>query len=117
MPFVFRTKAVRAGGLALAATAVAVFANPTPSLAGGDQYFISCEAVWASCQTGTKVAGPVGECLGTSGAYNSTIVCVDYDGDYVYVKDGKADGYPAMAVIDSDRGNVLTRFCRNNHGH
>ncbi|GAA4260809.1 hypothetical protein [Dactylosporangium darangshiense] len=117
MPLVNRVKVFRAGFVALVVTAIAVFAAPTPSMAGGDQYFVACEGVWASCQTGTKVAGPVGVCLMADAYYHSTIVCIDYDGDYVYVKDNKADGQSAMARIDSDRGDVLTRYCRNTHGN
>ncbi|WP_189047283.1 hypothetical protein [Micromonospora sonchi] len=52
----------------------------------------------------------------TSLAYAYTSVCIDYDGDYVYVKDGKADGYAAMALVYSANG-VNTRLCRNNHGN
>ncbi len=107
---------LRGGLLALVVTAVAVFAAPTPSMAAGDNYFISCDAAFSSCQTGKKVSSPAGVCGIASAYYGSTIVCVDYYGDYVYVKDNKADGYAAMAVIESDRG-IAYRFCRNPHGN
>lgn len=106
---------VRAGLLALVVTAVAVFAAPKPSMASGDQYFVSCDASWSSCQTGVKVSYPVGVCDTVSAYYGSTIVCIEYNGDYVYVKDNDADGDSAMARIDSEYG-VAVRYCRNPHG-
>ncbi|WP_435124440.1 hypothetical protein [Micromonospora tulbaghiae] len=106
---------IRGGLFALAMTAVAVFAAPTPSLASGDLYFVGCEGSYASCQTGVRVSLAEGVCTGASASYGATIVCVDYNGDYVYVKDNDADGRSAMARIDSERG-VAYRYCRNTHG-
>ncbi|WP_346534350.1 hypothetical protein [Micromonospora sp. DPT] len=105
----------RAGLLALAATIVTVFAAPTPSMADGDQYFVSCEASWASCQTGVKVSYPTGMCDTVSAWAGATIVCIDYGGDHVYVKDNDADGSSAIAKIESEFG-VSSRFCRNPYG-
>ncbi|MEQ4305380.1 hypothetical protein ABNF97_29035 [Plantactinospora sp. B6F1] len=97
-------------------TAVGVFAAPTPSMADGDLYFVGCEGAYASCQTGVKVSYPVGVCTtAPASTYGATIVCVEYDGDYVYVKDNDADGRSAMARIDSERG-LAYRYCRNTHG-
>lgn len=109
-------RTVRAGVLALVVTAVAVFAAPTPSLAAGDNYYEYCDAGWVSCQTGVKVSYPAGECDTVRAGYQYTQVCVDYYGDYVYVYDGLSDSYSAMARIESDYGDILTRFCRNPHG-
>ncbi|SCL44543.1 hypothetical protein GA0070606_0339 [Micromonospora citrea] len=111
-----RSRRGQAAALALVATAVAVFVAPKPSMAGGDPYFVGCESSSASCQTGVKVAGPVGVCMTESATYASTSVCLDYNGDHVYVRDGSADGRSAMARIDSERG-LAYRYCRNTHGH
>ncbi|MEJ3746138.1 hypothetical protein WEI85_22970 [Actinomycetes bacterium KLBMP 9797] len=106
----------RAGVLALVLTAVAVFAAPPPSMAAGDLYFVGCEGSYASCQTGVEVAGPVGVCRTTGSAYHSTQVCIDYNGDYVYVRDGQVDDRSAMARIDSELG-LAYRYCRNPYGY
>jgi hypothetical protein len=114
--------ALRAAVLSLIAAVVAVFAVQSPSWADED-YHQSCPNDWVTCQTGVQVVGPPssgGDC-GTSGADTGhTVVCVVYDGDYVYVKDGSADGMAAMARIayenvDVDSKNI--RFCRNNYGN
>jgi hypothetical protein len=97
------------------AAVVAVFAAPAPSMAGGDDFFGWCTESTVSCQTGVKVAGPVGVCLTAPAHQGSTVVCVDYDGDYVYVKDNKSDGYPAVGEIDGGTSDLQTRMCRNNH--
>ncbi|TDB78806.1 MULTISPECIES: hypothetical protein [unclassified Micromonospora] len=52
----------------------------------------------------------------TTAYYHSTIVCVDYSGDYVYVKDNDADSYSGLAYIWSQYG-VADRYCRNTHGN
>lgn len=108
------SRRIRAGLLALAVTAVTVFATSTPSMAGGDLYFVGCESASASCQTGVKVSYPAGVCTTAGAYYGSTIVCVDYYGDYVYVKDNHADGFAAMAYIESEYG-LRDRYCRNPH--
>jgi hypothetical protein len=107
---------IRTGVLALVATAVAVFAAPTPSLADGDDYYFGCPVSTYSCQTGVKITLPAGECDTSTAATGSTIVCVDYSGDYVYVKDTSADSHSALAWISSDAGGVHDRLCRNPHG-
>jgi len=112
---VSRVKTTRAVVAGLLATVVAVFAAPAPSMASDDNFFVLCTNGHTSCQTGTEVAGPVGECLMASARVASTIVCVDYDGDYVYVKDNKSDGYPGYAEIQSTDSGVYLRLCRNNH--
>ncbi|MEJ3746139.1 hypothetical protein WEI85_22975 [Actinomycetes bacterium KLBMP 9797] len=106
---------IRAGVVALLATAVAVFAVPAPSMAD-DDYYNPCFASWVSCQTGVKVSYPAGVCGSVSATYGATTVCVDYVGDYVYVEDNDADTHSAMAFIANDNGDVLDRYCRNPHG-
>ncbi|MEU5874108.1 hypothetical protein AB0A73_21450 [Glycomyces sp. NPDC047369] len=93
---------------------VVVFGLQSPSMADEDYYF-ECSKDWSVCQTGVKVAGPQGVCMTAIDTQN-TQVCVDYDGDYVYVRDGQADGYAAQAGIDYT-STVLHRHCRNNHGY
>jgi hypothetical protein len=95
--------------------AVAVFATPTPSLAAGDDFIERCDSLYASCQTGVRVSAGAGDCR-AEGAYNKTLVCVDYSGDYVYVYDGKEDDASAMALVSSSRSSVTARYCRNPHG-
>jgi len=115
MTGVSRMKTARAVVAGLLAAVVAVFAAPAPSMASDDNFFVLCSNSGVSCQTGVQVAGPVGECLMAPAQQASTIVCVDYDGDYVYVKDNKSDGYPGFGEIVSQNGDVRDRICRNNH--
>lgn len=98
----------------MAATAVAVFTLQSPSMAD-ESWLSNCSSASVSCQTGVAVSGPQGECVTASDYRHNTVVCVDYDGDYVYVKDGSADGYAAMASVWSDSNSSL-RNCRNNLG-
>ncbi|WP_460807511.1 hypothetical protein [Micromonospora zhanjiangensis] len=91
-------------------TVVVVFAAPTPASAAEDWYYL-CGVY--PCQTGVEVGAAEGVCM-TGPA--STRVCVKYDGDYVYVLDGKADGNAAMGIIDSEKG-IGRRYCRNPHGN
>ncbi|MFC4104675.1 hypothetical protein [Micromonospora zhanjiangensis] len=95
-----------------------VFAAPAPAMAA-DNWHRMCGYEFASCQTGVK-AGLVDadQCMTASGGLygHSTQVCVKYDGDYVYVRDGQADGHSAIGVIESDNGNVIKRHCRNPYG-
>jgi hypothetical protein len=110
------SRMVRAGFLAMVVTVIAVFAAPTPSMAAGDNYLDQCDAAWVSCQTGVRVSGPTGVCATAGADFHFTKVCVDYSGDYVYVLDLYSDGYSAMALIESQRGSTLSRFCRNPNG-
>ncbi|MEV0730993.1 hypothetical protein [Polymorphospora sp. NPDC050346] len=48
--------------------------------------------------------------------YGSTRICIDYDGDYVFVYDGEADGGSGLAEIYSSSGSYDFRYCRNAHG-
>jgi len=100
----------------LAASVVAVFGLPAAAMAE-DDYYWQCGESYISCQTGVTAGLVEGQCETASAAFASTSVCVDYSGDYVYVRDGKADGFAAMAQIIVDEGSVYTRFCRNNHGY
>ncbi|WP_157974883.1 hypothetical protein [Glycomyces dulcitolivorans] len=100
--------------LMLAAVAIAVFALPSTAMA--DDYFAWCPEAETTCQTGVSVSAPQGACETAPAAYHKTRVCVVYDGDYVYVYDGQADGYSGMAEIGTDNGSVHKRFCRNTTG-
>ncbi|MFG2099851.1 hypothetical protein ACGFJ5_04550 [Micromonospora echinaurantiaca] len=108
-------RTVKRGAVLLAAAMVAVFALPSAAMAE-DNYYKTCEYDYASCQTGVKVGLPQGQCMTTSLAYAYTQICIDYNGDYVYVRDGKADGYAAIGYVNSTNG-VDSRYCRNNHGY
>jgi hypothetical protein len=106
---------IRGAVLALATAAVAVFAVPSAAQAE-DDYYKDCGYTNVSCQTGVEVGGPQGACMTASPAHHYTRVCIDYDGDYVYVWDGLEDTLAAMAFIRTDQGDVIGRHCRNNHG-
>ncbi|GAA3769759.1 hypothetical protein GCM10022225_65720 [Plantactinospora mayteni] len=110
-----RMKTVRAALLAVLTTAVAVFAAPSPSMADGDNYHSVCTSWTVRCQTGVEVVGPAGVCDTANADNGSTIVCVDYYGDYVYVKDNDADGRSAMGFVSAENG-IAYRYCRNPHG-
>jgi hypothetical protein len=107
---------MRAVVFTLAAAVAAIFAAPGAALADED-YFKDCGYSNVSCQTGVQVGIPNGECMTASPAHHYTSVCVGYDGDYVYVKDGLDDGMAAMAFIRTDQGEVTGRHCRNNYGY
>lgn len=105
--------------VALVITATTVVAAPAPSMAAGDNYHYECAYSWASCQTGVVVGAPSGlPCKSASAGWGYTTVCVQYDGDYVYVKDRDADGNSAMGQIysDSANGSITYRSCRNPNG-
>jgi len=73
-----------------------------------------------SCQNGVEVSGPPSglRCDTSPQIFGSTKVCVQYDGDFVYVRDGDADGHAALGIIDTPyTGSVRTRFCRNPHAN
>jgi hypothetical protein len=107
--------ALRGALYILAATAVAVFALQSPSMAD-ESWNGNCASASVSCQTGVAVSGPQGECVTASDFRHSTVACVVYDGDYVYVKDGQADGHSAVAGVWSD-SNSTHRLCRNTLGN
>lgn len=98
----------------MAATLVAVFALQSPSMAD-ESWFGNCSSAKVTCQTGVQVSGPQGECVTASDFRHSTVGCVVYDGDYVYVKDAAADTYAAIGSVWSD-GDSTLRMCRNNLG-
>jgi hypothetical protein len=107
---------LRGALLALATTVIAVFALQSPSMAD-ENYHSSCAEASVSCQNGVEVAGPQGECKTAGSGYASTIVCVDYSGDFVYVKDNKPDSRSALGYVTSQDGSVTARICRNAHGN
>jgi hypothetical protein len=109
--------ALRGTVLSLIATVIAVFALQSPSMADEDWYS-ACGNSWVTCQTGVKVGIGEGECMTANASNKYTSVCVRYDNDYVYVRDGEADGYAAIAEIsyaNVDTKNI--RLCRNNYGY
>ncbi|MEJ3746140.1 hypothetical protein WEI85_22980 [Actinomycetes bacterium KLBMP 9797] len=110
-----RMKTLRVGFVALVAAVTGVFVAPAPSMADGD-YYDACSASWVSCQTGTRVYSTAGYCETIVAEYGSTRICVDYDGDYVYVYDGAGDQNSAMGYISNNIGDVLDRHCRNPYG-
>jgi hypothetical protein len=93
-----------------------VFALQSPSMAD-ESFYPQCDDPGVGCQTGVEVAGPQGECHEAGSSYASTIVCVDNDGDFVYVKDNKADGAAALGAITSQNEATSFRICRNNNGN
>lgn len=97
--------------------AIAVFALPGAANAAGDDYYVGCGDWGTSCQTGVAAGLVEGNCMTSSAAFASTQMCVKYDGDYVYVYDGQADGYAAMAYVSTREGEIQGRYCRNNHGY
>lgn len=112
-----RTRSARAGLLALLFAATAVFAAPSPSMAADGTYYYECSYADVACQTGVLVTSFSSDICKTAplGGSRSTTVCIDYEGDWVYVKDGSADGWPALAEIVGGNGSVYKRLCRNNH--
>jgi hypothetical protein len=107
---------IRGAVYTLAAAVVAVFAVPSAAMADED-YYKDCPESYVSCQTGVEVSGPQGVCAWTNTDFHSTSVCVDYVGDYVYVRDGEADTFAAMGFVSTDEGEIRGRHCRNNHGY
>jgi hypothetical protein len=111
-----RSRPVLAGLIALVVTATTVFATPSPGMADGDFYY-QCSYADVSCQTGVLVTSFSYDICKTAPleGSRSTRVCIDYEGDYVYVKDGSSDGWPGLAVIVGGGGSVYKRLCRNPH--
>ncbi|MEU5721007.1 hypothetical protein ABZ783_04170 [Micromonospora sp. NPDC047738] len=111
-----RSTASRAAVCAVAVGA-AVFGLPSPSWAD-DNYYGSCSYSFVACQTGVEVSPPTGVDWCKSKDYAAdTQVCIKFDGDIVYVKDGKSDGHSAMGWIGTPyAGSLSERFCRNPHG-
>jgi hypothetical protein len=115
-PSALGRKAGARSAVVAAAVFASVFAFPTASRAD-DSYFEWCSRGNVSCQTGTKVSGPSGQdtCYVEHG--HNTQVCINYDGDIVYVLDGVSDGHSAVGAVSTpDAGEVSGRWCRNPHG-
>ncbi|MFE9201174.1 hypothetical protein [Micromonospora sp. NPDC007230] len=108
-----RSRRAVGGALALATAAFVVFAAPAPAMAAEDWYK-GCNDGETACQTGVQVGAGEGECHSTP--YGNTTVCVDYYGDYVYVKDGKTDGNSAIGAVSAYEGSYSFRYCRNPYG-
>jgi hypothetical protein len=100
----------------LGAALVAVFSLPSAASASGANFYQDCPYDTVICTFGARVAAPHGlACDTTSTSYGFTEVCIDYASDSVYVKDGRADGYGAVAHVWSANG-VSSRYCANNQG-
>ena len=99
------------------AAGAAVFAFPSASWAD-DTYFDWCSSSEVACQTGTEVSAPSGEDKCVQELTHYTTVCINYDGDYVYVYDGDADGHSSLGAVSTpDAGSLTGRWCRNTHGY
>jgi len=68
----------------------------------------------ASVRNGTLVSGPNGACADTSASNSHVTVCYQADGDYLYVKDGEADGRSAYGFFTW--GGDGRDECRNPYG-
>lgn len=100
----------------LAAALTVVLGVPSAALAD-ENYYYDCGYESVACQTGVTNVLVEGQCMTADAAHHKTQMCVDYSGDYVYVYDGQADGYAAMAEVYTTRGTINTRLCRNNYGY
>ncbi|MEU5870820.1 hypothetical protein AB0A73_04585 [Glycomyces sp. NPDC047369] len=107
---------IRGAAYVAAVAALAVFALPGAASADED-YYVGCGDSWTSCQTGAAAGLVQGTCMTSDYARGYTQMCVKYDGDYVYVYDGRADGYAAMARVETTNGSITDRYCRNNLGY
>ncbi|MET8908018.1 hypothetical protein [Micromonospora sp. NPDC004551] len=103
--------------LALVTAVAVVFAAPAPAMAQGDDFANVCASPYVSCRNGVEAGLVEGQCMTANGTGNYTQVCVRYDGDYVYVRDGQADGHAAIGEIAGGDGNIITRLCRNPFGY
>jgi hypothetical protein len=106
---------VAAGVFAAAAVLVLGFLPQTPAMATGDNFLEVCTHSDVSCQDGTHFTNgtPPGDHCAT--APDDTRVCIVYDGDVVYVKDGQVDSHSALGLVETDSG-VPLRICRNPYG-
>jgi hypothetical protein len=105
------------GALLVSVVMLTVSALPSAAWAEAD-YYVDCWRSYVSCQTGVKVSAPqgAGDCATSGASKGMTSVCVVYDGDYVYVRDGKVDDRAAFGMVWSANG-VRDRYCLNNHGY
>lgn len=66
----------------------------------------------AADRTGTRVSGPSGACSNAQASNTNVTVCYQAAGDYLYVKDGEADGRSAYGYF-----HTFSRdHCRNPYG-
>jgi hypothetical protein len=116
LPKLGRKTGARAAVCAVA-VGTAVFGLPSASWAD-DDYFDWCSRSNVSCQTGTEVSSPSGEDKCVEELTHYTTVCINYQGDYVYVYDGDSDSHSAIGAVSTpDAGSVSGRWCRNTHGY
>lgn len=110
-------RALARGAVLVSAVLLAMSASPSAAWAE-DEYYVDCWRAYVTCQTGVKVSAPQGDgdCATSGATKGMTSVCVVYDGDYVYVRDGKGDDRAAFGMVWSANG-VRDRYCLNNHGN
>jgi hypothetical protein len=89
-----RSRRAVSGVIALLAAAVVVFAGPAPAMAESD-YANICVSTHYYCANGVEAGLVEGQCMTPGAIGHQTSVCVKYDGDHVYVRDGQADGHAA----------------------
>jgi hypothetical protein len=89
-----RSRRAVSGVIALLAAAVVVFAGPAPAMAESD-YANICVSTHNYCAIGVEAGLVEGQCMTPGAIGHQTSVCVKYDGDHVYVRDGQADGHAA----------------------
>lgn len=102
---------------AMALAAGAVVALPSAASAEAD-FYMYCDRSDYHCQNGDRTGSGFSSdrCATAGSAVGSTRVCVEHNGDRVYVRDGKSDGDSAIAVIEHVYLGT-TRICRNAHGY
>jgi hypothetical protein len=93
---------------------MATASAPASTMATGDDFLQICTASYTSCQNGVQVSGTIGP-YNRCDTVNGTEVCVRYDGDVVYVKDGASDSNSALGMVYTSSG-VSHRICRNPYG-
>jgi hypothetical protein len=93
-------KALKHRHVLLSLIAAALEAGVAPATASADEIVI-----------GEEVHSPLDACLGNNAENDNVKVCFREDGEWIYVRDKKADGRSAYGEIDG-----RDRVCRNPYG-
>lgn len=110
-------RAIWGGFIALVMAGAALVASPTAALAE-PRFNYRCEYSHVSCQNGALDSSfSSDKCKGSGQRYAYTLVCVTYNGDYIYVRDAKADGHSAIGTVKTRRVGGPEKICRNRHGY
>lgn len=110
IPPALRRKAAANAGAVAIAVGVAVF---VPSAAWAEATFFEvCADSNVSCQDGVQVSAPTVYDVCETEPNTLTRVCFLGAGDYIFVKDGWADGRSAFAKVSY---SPYHRFCRNKY--